>query len=176
MKQKDPNSQSGWKDFLYDTNDVLITVLILIAALIIIGWRVNVIMQYPKHMTTSSVKTTSEVQQDANKSSSDQNSSSDSSDKAAAATDKDSDTNKDTDKVVAQYKDGYLVKTITITIESGSLNGALDQLKEYKLFDTRHEFKVYCHQQGLKAGDIKAGEHKLKKGWTKAKIAKELTK
>ena len=36
------------KDFLYDKNDILIALLILVAAALIILWRMDVIMAYPQ--------------------------------------------------------------------------------------------------------------------------------
>ena len=35
-----------FKDFLYDKNDILIAVLILVVAAAIIAWRMDVILQY----------------------------------------------------------------------------------------------------------------------------------
>ena len=179
MKQKQSASHSKFRDFLYNTSDVWVTAVILVIALVIIGWRVNVIMAYPKHMTSGNVKTTAEVKKDAqkNKSTSDQakNSAQGSKSSAAESSDADKKSSKSDTKVMAEYKDGRLVKTIKIKIETGSLNYAMEQLKTYGLYDSAHEFKVYCHQQGRKAGSIKAGTHTFKKGWTKAKIARALT-
>ena len=39
-----------FKDFLYDKNDILIAVLILVVAAAIIAWRMDVILQYPKQL------------------------------------------------------------------------------------------------------------------------------
>ena len=39
-----------FKDFLYDKNDILIAVLILVVAASIIAWRMDVILQYPKQL------------------------------------------------------------------------------------------------------------------------------
>lgn len=171
-KQTKPAAHSGLKDFLYNTNDVLVTAVILIAALIIIGWRVNVIMAYPKHLTSGNVKTATEVKKDAQKSSASAESSAE---KESAAKAENKDKDEDNNVVKAEYKDGRLTKTITIHIMSGSLNSAMSQLKAFGVYETHHEFKVYCHQAGRKASSLKAGPHTLKKGWTKEKIAKALT-
>ena len=37
----------GLKDFLYDKNDILIALIILIVAALLIVWRMDVIMEYP---------------------------------------------------------------------------------------------------------------------------------
>ena len=37
-----------FKDFLYDKNDILIALLILVAAALLIIWRMEAIMEYPK--------------------------------------------------------------------------------------------------------------------------------
>ena len=44
-----------FKDFLYDKNDILIALLILIVAALIITWRMNAIMEYPSTILNSSV-------------------------------------------------------------------------------------------------------------------------
>lgn len=53
-----------FRDFLYDWNDVIIALLILLAACLIIFWRVNVIMQYPKHLVKDNSKTISQMNKD----------------------------------------------------------------------------------------------------------------
>lgn len=53
-----------FRDFLYDWNDVVIAVLILLAACLIIFWRVNIIMQYPKHLVKDNSKTISQMDKD----------------------------------------------------------------------------------------------------------------
>ena len=39
-----------FKDFLYDKNDIFIALLILLAASLIIIWRMNAIIDYPKEL------------------------------------------------------------------------------------------------------------------------------
>ena len=39
-----------FKDFIYDKNDIIIAVLILAVAALIIFWRLNVILEYPKQL------------------------------------------------------------------------------------------------------------------------------
>ena len=172
MKQKQSASHSKFRDFLYNTSDVWVTAVILIAALIIIGWRVNVIMAYPKHMTSGNVKTTAEVKKDAQKK---QSASSVPDSKSSEAKSSDTESSDSSSAVRAEYKDGRLVKTITIKLETGSLTYAMRQLKSYGLYDSAHEYRLCCRQQGRKPSDIKAGTHTFKKGWTKAKIARALT-
>ena len=56
MKKRD------FKDFLYDTNDIWLAIAILVIAALIIIWRIDVIMDYPKTLDKSSgtVTTTQE--------------------------------------------------------------------------------------------------------------------
>lgn len=182
MKQEKP-THSAWKDFLYNTNDLLITIVILLVALLVIAWRVNVIMAYPKHLNTSHTQTASEVKKDAKAAESE-----DSKDSAQDSQKAKKDTKKSEEKsdskseksgkseVKATYSNGRLTKTMKIEIEQGSLTSAMDQLVDMGLYTSHRQFKRYCHNQGLKAGDIKAGKHTLKKGWSKAKIARMLTR
>lgn len=42
-----------FKDFLYDKNDILIALIILVAAALLILWRMEVIMAYPQTVFSS---------------------------------------------------------------------------------------------------------------------------
>ena len=53
----------GLKDFLYDKNDILIALLILVLAAFLIAWRMDVIMAYPETLAeqTDTTDTTEET-------------------------------------------------------------------------------------------------------------------
>lgn len=46
-----------FKDFIYDKNDIIIAVLILAVAALIIAWRLDVILQYPKQLINNDADT-----------------------------------------------------------------------------------------------------------------------
>ena len=44
------------KDFFYDYNDVLVSILIVLVAAVVLFWRVNVVMNYAEYAETGTVK------------------------------------------------------------------------------------------------------------------------
>ena len=59
------------KDFIYDKNDILIAVLILVVAAAIIAWRMEIILNYPKTLVSSGTTTEEPKNTDASKSDAD---------------------------------------------------------------------------------------------------------
>lgn len=53
-----------FKDFLYNKNDVLVALIILVVALTIIAFRIIAIMDYPKTLAAEQDKQIETVQQD----------------------------------------------------------------------------------------------------------------
>lgn len=56
-----------FKDFIHDTNDILLAVIIVAIAAGVIFWRLNVILDYPEHLVQQSAGQTQseEVRDDA---------------------------------------------------------------------------------------------------------------
>ncbi len=57
-----------FKDFLYNKNDVIVALIILVIALAIIAFRIVAIMDYPKTLAAEQEKQIQTVQQDENSS------------------------------------------------------------------------------------------------------------
>lgn len=57
-----------FKDFLYNKNDVIVALIILVIALAIITFRIVAIMDYPKTLAAEQEKQIQTVQQDENSS------------------------------------------------------------------------------------------------------------
>lgn len=153
-----------YKDFLYDTNEIWLALAILVIAGLIIIWRINVIMDYPKTLDkTSGTTTTTEESATASGSSS----SSESSDSAKSST---------TETKTVLWKDGKLTKDVKIKIKSGSETAAVNSLVDAKLFSSYSQFTKVCKAAGVKASAIKASTFTFKKGSTKKSIAKQVTK
>ena len=50
-----------FKDFLYDKNDIIIALLILVIASLLIIWRMEAIMEYPKTLISDTESTSTEL-------------------------------------------------------------------------------------------------------------------
>lgn len=147
MKQK-----RTFRDFMYDKNDILIAFIIIIVAMVIIGWAVRNVMNYPN--TLDSVTTAEKVQ---------------------SAVEKESQETKGSSNQVAQWEDGKLKETITIEVSSDSIEAAINSLIAAGIYSTADQFKRYCKKAGVSDADIKTGTFTFKKGSTRTKIAKQVT-
>ena len=138
------------KDFLYNWNDIIIVLCIVILAALVIYWRVNVIMNYPLTLTTETTRT-SQADGDADKddagtdsgtsivpgnSSSAGESSPPSDGSSPAGSDNGSATGK-SPADGAVWKDGVLRSNMEVTVESsGTASGAVQSLVEAGLFES----------------------------------------
>lgn len=148
-----------FRDFLYDTNDIWLALAILVIAALIIIWRINVIMDYPKTLDTKAGTTKTTEQ------------------KATTSDTKKSDTAKKstTTTTTSLWNGGKLTSSITVKVASGSESAAVSSLVKAKLFDSASEFSTVCKSAGVKSSDIKTGTFTFAKGSTKKDIAKKVT-
>ena len=147
----------GFKNFLYNTNDIWLAIAILIIAALLIIWRVNVIMAYPKTLDKSSGTTTTEQ-------------------KSASTAASDLKTKTDNTSSASLYKDGKLTDTVKVKVAGGSESAAIGSLVKAKLFTSDSDFKKACKKADVKPSKIKAGTFTFEKGSTKESIAKQVTK
>ncbi|MGF6376473.1 hypothetical protein M2140_001546 [Clostridiales Family XIII bacterium PM5-7] len=152
----------SFKDFLYDKNDVLIALLILLLAGLLIFWRMEVIMDYPQTLAkkTDTVDTTTEVASPSDEPKSDDASDDPSTTDAGAAT---------------LWEDGKLTKEVTVTVQSGSAIAAVQSLIDAKLFESYDEYVHVCQAAGYTPEGIKATTFVFEKGSTQTDIAKKVT-
>ena len=146
MKQK-----RTFRDFMYDKNDIFVALIIIIAALSVIGWCVRNVMNYPN--TLDSVTTAEEVQ---------------------SAVEQESKTS-DSGATLAKWQSGKLSKTITVEVSSDSTEAAINSLIAYGLFETADQFREECEKAGVSDADIKTGTFTFKKGSTRKDIVKQVT-
>ena len=146
MKQK-----RTFRDFMYDKNDIFVALIIIIAALSVIGWCVRNVMNYPN--TLDSVTTAEEVQ---------------------SAVEQESKTS-GSGETQAKWQSGKLAKTITVEVSSDSTEAAINSLIAYGLFETSDQFREECEKAGVSDADIKTGTFTFKKGSTRKDIVKQVT-
>lgn len=160
-----------FKDILYNKNDILIALAILIVAAIIIFWRIDVIMNYPKVLIAQSETEASKDKDNTSTIDTDQGSS-------AASPAKPSQSNETKDN--EDTNDGLwtgnkLTSAITITIKGGSATGAVSSLVNVGIFDSYEDYEKVCHSHGYDPLAIKATTFTFPAGTTKAQIAKTIT-
>lgn len=151
------------KDFLYDKNDILIALIILVLAGALIVWRVDVIMEYPSTLVAEIdvSETTDDTAEHAN-----EDTSSETSSEESGATGSESG---------GIMTDGILNQEVTVTIPGGSATGAVDALIAAGLFESYDDFVTTCQSSGCTPENIKATTYTFEVGMTKADIAAKVT-
>ncbi len=181
-----------FKDFIYDKNDIIIAVLILAVAALIIAWRLDVILQYPKQLINNDADTN--VSEPADNS----DNSSDNTDKPADNKDN-SDDNADTpadnsgdgdnsnsgdnanngDSTPAQesaqlWVGGKLSRDIEVDVTGTTASAAVQCLIDKGLFTDYSEYQKACENLGLNHEKVSAGTMTFTKGSTKADVARKI--
>lgn len=136
------------KDFIYNTNDILLAFVIIIIAVLIIMWRMNAIMDYPATLIAEN-NTQSEQTGDGNNS----------------------------EPLIPDsvWVDGVLGKDITVTIEGGTASEAVQYLVDAGLFESYDEFAEICDSAGLSSENIRAKTFVFESGSTQTDIASAVT-
>lgn len=177
-----------FKDFIYDKNDIIIAVLILAIAALIIAWRLDVILQYPKQLINNDADTN--VSEPADNS----DNSGDNADKPADNKDT-SDDNADTpadnsgdgdnsnsgdnanngDSTPAQlWVGGKLSRDIEVDVTGTTASAAVQCLIDKGLFTDYSEYQKACENLGLNHEKVSAGTMTFTKGSTKADVARKI--
>lgn len=170
------------KDFFYNWNDILVVLLILAFAALLIYWRVNVIMDYPK-VLAASVEVGMQPNADGTSVTDNGNTSTEKSaeNEDSGNTEEDGTDSGDTGDTGAGpanstiWKDGKLRANMTVTIESGSASGAVNSLVEAGLFNSYEEFNSVCQSVGTEATAILATTYTFNSGATQGDIALQVT-
>ena len=162
--EKGNKKMKGLKDFLYDKNDILIALIILIVAALLIVWRMDVIMEYPHTLAeeTGTQVTTDDtaVDDDAAADSSNDDTSQDEGDSAQTDT---------------LWSGDALAHDVTVTVQGGSATAAVQSLMDAGLFESYDQFTQVCASAGCKPENIKATTFTFAAGSTQADIARLVT-
>lgn len=146
------------KDFFYNTNDILIALLILVCAGALIVWRIDAIMDYPRVVVeTATVAHEKAIDKDAKK------------DAKSDKTEKGEKTSTKSSKAKESLwnDDGTLKKGASVTIPEGNAEGAYDALVESGLFSSADDFINACEEYGYSVESLKAGKFDFDAGTSK---------
>ena len=168
------------KDFIYDKNDIIIAALILAAAALIIAWRMDVILQYPKELINANDPVVEDpidgdTQPDdsnigdkpADNTGADNNGSSDNSGTAG-------DDNTNPAQSAQLWVDGKLSKDVEVDVTGVTASSAVQCLIDAGLFSDYAEYQSACDSQGLDHEKVSAGTFTFAKGSTKAQVARKI--
>lgn len=165
------------KDFIYDKNDIIIAALILAAAALIIAWRMDVILQYPKELINADDPAVEEpigggTQPD------DTNTGDKPADNTGADNNDNSGTTGGDNSNPAQparlWVDGKLSKDVEVDVTGTTALAAVQCLIDAGLFSDYAEYQSACDGQGLDHEKVSAGTFTFAKGSTKAQVARKI--
>ena len=162
------------KDFIYDKNDVIIAALILIAAALIITWRMNVILDYPKQLISN--LDNANVAEPADNTETNTTDNSDNSDRQDSANNQNGNTSDSTDagQTAEIWVDGTLSSDVEVDVTGATASAAVQCLVDKGLFADYGEYQTLCDEQGLDHEKVSAGTFTFVKGSTKAQIARKI--
>lgn len=178
------------KDFLYDKNDVLIALLVLVAAALIIIWRMDAIMEYPEKMLADDGVSSSQVSdgdgsgdaQDGEGSSGDDSQSG--ADSQGGADDSDSsqggqdgegqDDGSQAPAGTDLWMSGILTRDVEVDVYGNSATAAINCLVDAGLFEDYAEYQKICDESGLNHEKVSAGSLIFEKGSNKYDVARKV--
>lgn len=169
-----------FKDFIYDKNDIIIAVLILAVAALIIAWRLDVILQYPKQLINNDADTNVSEPADNSDNSGDNadkpaDNKDNSDDNADQPADNSGDNANNGDSTPAQlWVGGKLSRDIEVDVTGTTASAAVQCLIDKGLFTDYSEYQKACENLGLNHEKVSAGTMTFTKGSTKADVARKI--
>jgi cell division protein YceG involved in septum cleavage len=153
-------SKRSIRDFNYNHSDIFLAIIILLIAAVVVIWRINIIMDYPKTLSAENIA--DELQ--------------------AADTSGDTISTSNTEKttttgsVKATWNGDTLSEDITVELKGKSSADDIQTLINAGLFVNDTDFNNTCREAKLKVGKLKKGSHTFRAGMTKSDIAKMVIK
>lgn len=151
------------KDFLYDKNDIIITLVILLIAGLLIAWRMDAIMKYPAALVKeihTAESTKEPVTPPVTK---------------PPADPVQKPEPEPPEPHGALWENGTLASDIFVTIHRGSAVQAVNTLIAAGLFTSYEEYTEICRTAGYDPLGIKAASFTFPRGFTKKEIAHKVT-
>lgn len=166
-----------FKDFLYDKNDIIIALLILVIASLLIIWRMEAIMEYPKTLISDTESTSTELDSATDEGQTQDPAAGDTSDQGSSDQDaQDGDgpdsSQSDTGGTSALWSNGVLSRDVEVKVSGSSAAEAVECLVAAGLFDDYADYQSACTSAGLDHQKVSAGTFTFTKGSAKTDIAK----
>ncbi|MGI6205894.1 MAG: endolytic transglycosylase MltG [Anaerovoracaceae bacterium] len=159
---------NGFRNFIYDTSDILVAVIIILIAALIITWRVSALMNYSYDGgQTGSTEVSQSADSSADSSAQDESSSADtSSTSSGSSTDSSSADSSSTDGAGQVYE-------ITVT-QGETIDEIASVLSDAGLISDNQEFIDAVSEAGAESR-IAAGTYEIEKGMSAAEIVTQMT-
>lgn len=141
------------KDFIYDKNDILVALLILVLAALLIMWQMDVIMDYPETIFAQDEGGEISASDDVTKG---------------------DDSDGDTATTSSLWKAGALTKDVEVDVYGNSATAAIQCLVDAGLFKDYDEYKSICDKAGMNHEKVSAGTLLFEKGFTKEDVARKI--
>ncbi|HKK95687.1 MAG TPA: hypothetical protein VJ916_05180 [Anaerovoracaceae bacterium] len=165
------------KNFFYNINDLILAVIILAAAAVLIYWRLDIILDYPEKMLESSNNDTiiEEIQVPEE--------TPDETEEEPTETEKEAETEEENEPVEEEpavetgsiFIDGKLSEDVTVKIQGGSANAAVNSLISANFFDDYNQYSDAVKSFGGTPENIKAGTYSFRKDTTLERILDVIT-
>ena len=166
------------KDFIYDKNDIVIAVLILVVAALIISWRLGIILEYPKQLLGTDdpgIQTPVGGDEDPglpDDGEGDEPQGSEGDEPQGGEGDEPQGNEPPED--IPLWDGGMLTEDVEVEVEGASASAAVKCLVNAGLFEDYAEYQKICEEEGMDHEKVSAGTFTFKKGTTKKEIAKKI--
>jgi len=160
------------KNFFYNINDLILAVIILAAAAVLIYWRLDIILDYPEKMLESSNNDTiiEEIQVPEEE-------------PAVSEAEEEPEPEEEKEPVEEEpavetgsiFIDGKLSEDVTVKIQGGSANAAVNSLISANFFDDYNQYSDAVKSFGGTPENIKAGTYSFRKDTTLERILDVIT-
>ena len=160
------------KDFIYDKNDILVALLVLVFAAFLICWRMDVIMDYPEKVFADTQQEGSQMQDE------------DPSGLEGGISGNEGDGDSEgggeggggDEPAVSSslWEGGVLTRDVEVDVYGNSAMAAVQCLVDAGLFEDYDEYKTICDIAGLNHEKVSAGSLVFTAGTTKEEVARKI--
>ena len=163
------------KDFIYDKNDILVALLVLVFAAFLILWRMDVIMAYPETVFSEGEVVESPEQDE--EPSGEEGSVSGNEGGEEGDGDVQGGNEGDDEPAVpsdSRWEGGVLTRDVEVDVYGNSAMAAVQCLVDAGLFDDYNEYKTICDMAGMNHEKVSAGSLVFEAGTTKEEVARKI--
>ena len=177
------------KDFIYDKNDILVALLVLVVAAAFIWWRMDAIMEYPEKIFSAGDQPGTEQDVDGNPSGGEagdgpqsggdgQGQAGDGQGEGQGQDGQGGEGGDDGTQTGSQttslWQGGALTRDVEVDVYGNSATAAVQCLVDAGLFEDYDEYREICDNTGLNHEKVSAGSLLFEKGSTKEDVAKKI--
>ena len=161
------------KDFIYDKNDILVALLVLVFAAFLICWRMDVIMDYPEKVFADTQQEGSQIQEE-DPSGQEGSISGNEGDGDSEGGGEGSGGDEPVVPSSSLWEGGVLTRDVEVDVYGNSAMAAVQCLVDAGLFDDYDEYKVICDLAGMNHEKVSAGSLVFTAGTTKEEVARKI--